>query len=464
MNFIKKIFLKRLQTKLMVLALPVLLLITLSLSWISYTFAKSMIVNEIESNMDSRLEETMQGIESKLTAHIRIPQTLARIVEANGTDMTEEAYRSILLNLPDLNTDTLGVGVWYEPNRYKAGREYFGPYAYKDGDQTVYTEEYMNADYDYPHWEWYQNATDTKESVVFTDPYYDETTDTTMFTATVPFYDRQKKLLGVTTGDISLNSMQAMIRDIRVGSSGQAFLVDKQGNLIAGRKEGGTMQSDNIDNANSTFAQLRLEITERMSQRDHDGVYQGTFEEGEGPVAVYYKQIPETGWILALAAPERELYAPLKELLNRMLIVIAIALLVMGGAVIWFSRYMTKHIGQMNRLSSRLSAGDFTMRLDIRTGDELEQMGDNFNRMVASLKETMQSITRSSGEVAIHAEQLHAGAAETVKATFEISGSITEVAEGTEQEALIIRQLKDMSDEIAGGMGQIARSVEEVSA
>jgi methyl-accepting chemotaxis protein len=465
MRFLRRLLsLKRMQTKLMLTALPFLLLITFSLSWVSYTFARSMIVSEIENNMNSRLAETMEGIRNKLWAHTRIPQTLARIVEANGANMTAEEYHGILLNLPDLNADTLGVGVWYEPERYQADQLYFGPYAYKDGDEMVYTEEYMTAEYDYPQWEWYKLGASTAESVVFTDPYYDETTDITMITAAVPFYDEQRNLLGVTTGDINLNSMQELIRDIRVGSGGWAFLIDKQGRLIAGREQDHVMQSGLEADANVSLAALGREMLQRMAAPDSSQVYQGTFEEEElGSIAVYYAPIPETGWVLALAAPERELYAALKALLNKMLIVIAVALLIMIGAVTGLSRYLTKHIEQMNRLSARLSDGDFTMRLDIRTGDELERMGDNFNRMAASLKKMMQHITQNSDEVAVHAEQLRLGAEETVKATSEISGSIVDVAEGTELEASIVKQLKVMSDEITGGMRLITGSVEEVS-
>lgn len=464
MGVVKNRFsLKRLQTKMMVFVLPVLLLMTCSLSWISYTFAEAMIVNEIESGMGSRLAETMQAIHSKLAAHIRIPQTLARVVEANGTDLREEAYRSILLNLPDLNADTLGVGVWYEPNRYSTDRAYFGPYAYKDGDQVVYTEEYMTKEYDYPHWEWYRNGVNTTEAVAFTDPYYDETTDITMITATVPFHDRQNKLMGVTTGDINLRSIQALIRDIRVGNGGWAFLIDKKGRLIAGRESDNMMKSAVTADPNASLAALGQEMLGRMTPQGDSPMYRGTFTEEKEPIAVYYTQIPETGWILALAAPERELYAPLRDLLNRLLLVIAVALSVMAVVVVGFSRYMTRNIGKVNKLSSRLSAGDLTMRLDIRTGDELEQMGDNFNRMVESLKEMMRTIARSSGEAAVHAEQMRIGSSETVKATSDISASIVEVAEGTEKESEIVRRLKGMSDEITEGMEQITRSVKEVA-
>jgi methyl-accepting chemotaxis protein len=327
----------------------------------------------------------------------------------------------------------------------------------------INTEEYITAEYDYPHWDWYQNGVNTEKSVVFTDPYYDETTDITMITATVPFYDEHKLLLGVTTGDINLNSMQALIRDIHVGSGGWAFLMDQQGRIIAGREQDENMDSEMIADNDSSLAALKQEMSEETSPQDLDTVRHGEFEEGEGPIAVYYAPIPETGWILALAIPNRELYAPLNKLLEKMLIVIVIALLVMTGAVMWFSRYITKNIDQMNKLSSRLSSGDFTMQLNIRSSDELGQMGGNFNRMVASIKGMMQSIAHSTNEIANHTDQLRIGAAETVTATSEISSTIIDVAETTEKEAEIVLQLKGMFDEFSGGVGQIARSVGEVS-
>lgn len=454
--------LKSLQTKMMVLALPVLMAITFALSWIGYSFTRTMIATEIETNMDGRLMETMQGIRNKLIAHIRIPQTLARVAEANGAIMSQEDYRRLLTRLPDLNEDTLGVGIWYEPNRYRPQLTYYGPYAYKDGNEVTYTEEYMNESYHYPGWEWYQLGAETTESVAFTDPYYDAATDTTMITASVPFHDESGTLMGVTTGDIRLNNMQNLIRDITVGDQGWAFLIDKQGRYIAGREQASSLQEPIAADSNPSLALLGQEMVARMSDNAPDTVYHGSFRDGKNDVAVYYAAIPETGWMLALAAPEHELYAPLHGLMIRMLAAIAVAAAVMAAAVAGFSRHMTKQLEQMNALSARLSEGDFSMRLDIRTGDELERMGHQFNRMADSLKDAMFDIAQSSDDVAGHAEQLTIGASETVQATSAISGSIAAIAEGTEKEAEIMRKLKQLSAGLAGGMNGLARNAGQV--
>jgi methyl-accepting chemotaxis protein len=185
----------RIQTKFLVFMLPILICLTLSLSWISYTFSQNMITHEIEGKMNNQLQQTIHDIQNKLSSHTRIPQTVARLVEARGMALNPQDYKAMLLNVPSLNPDTLGVGVWFEPKRYKPEQQYFGPYVYKEGDKVTYTEQYMTAEYDYPNTDWYRNGINSRESAIFTDPYYDETIKTTMITATVPFYDERKQFL-----------------------------------------------------------------------------------------------------------------------------------------------------------------------------------------------------------------------------------------------------------------------------
>jgi methyl-accepting chemotaxis protein len=461
-NIWRRLQFKRIQTKFMVFMLPVMLLITLSLAWISYTFFQSMLMSEIEDKMNNQLMETVYRIQNKLSSHVRIPQTVARLSEVHGTALSPQDYQELLLNLPSLNPDTLGIGVWYEPDRYRAGQKYFGPYAYKDGDRIAFTEQYMTPDYDYHQWDWYKNGMNTKENAAFTDPYYDETIDTTMVTATVPFYDGQKKLLGVTTGDISLNSIQQMINDIKVGETGWAFLADKTGKLIADRDKEKVMKGELFKDSNPSLAALGSQIIEDMKSSNPSG-FQGRFEQNGESVKVFYAKIPETGWSLALAIPEKELYAPLNRLLQRMLLVIAVALLIIAGAVNLFSRYVTRNIQKVNSLSNSLSEGDFNKRLEIRTKDEFEQMGDNFNRTIFVLKEMMGRISNCSQELNVQAEHLKTGALETSKATEEIASSIQGVAEGTEKEVHIVGNLKQMSVEVTFGMEQIAQNMELVS-
>ncbi|WP_159887776.1 cache domain-containing protein [Paenibacillus puerhi] len=164
---------KRIQTKFLVYILPALLVSMIILCWVSYSFSKDTITTEIEHKMANQMDATVQNIRNKLSSHVRIPQTVARMIETSGQQLSKEGYKELLLNIPSLNRDTLGVGVYYEPYRYDSGVKYFAPYAYKDGNTIVYTDEYASNEYNYPQWEWYQNGKLGKE-VVFTDPYFDK--------------------------------------------------------------------------------------------------------------------------------------------------------------------------------------------------------------------------------------------------------------------------------------------------
>lgn len=75
------------------------------------------------------------------------------------------------------------------------------------------------------------------------------------------------------------------------------------------------------------------------------------------------EQIRTTGWLLATA----------------MLAILAISLLA--------SRQVTANLHKLAQAARRLGQGDFSARVDIRTRDELREVGDTFNEMVPALAE-----------------------------------------------------------------------------
>ncbi len=68
----------------------------------------------------------------------------------------------------------------------------------------------------------------------------------------------------------------------------------------------------------------------------------------------------------------------------------ALSLLVVAAAVIvafFSSRYITEPVEQLVRAAEKLGAGDFATRVEIKTGDELEELGAVFNAMGPHLEE-----------------------------------------------------------------------------
>jgi sigma-B regulation protein RsbU (phosphoserine phosphatase) len=68
-----------------------------------------------------------------------------------------------------------------------------------------------------------------------------------------------------------------------------------------------------------------------------------------------------------------------------MIFLAALAAIVLLSLLI--SRNVTKNIGKLLEASRRLATGDFTTRIDIRSRDEIGELGRAFNRMVPDLEE-----------------------------------------------------------------------------
>jgi len=125
-------------------------------------------------------------------------------------------------------------------------------------------------------------------------------------------------------------------------------------------------------------------------------------------------------------------------------------------AGIWLSRYFTRHIQDLAAATGLMSRGDLTRNVSIRTGDEIEDLADAFNSMVASLSTVVHEVKTSTHQIHGAAQEL-AGTAEGVRtSTEEISGTVQTIAHGAETQAAMVARTTDITRDVA-------RSTEEIT-
>ncbi|PWK04963.1 methyl-accepting chemotaxis protein [Tumebacillus permanentifrigoris] len=442
--------------RMMGMILPFLILVLFGLSGMEYEYSKSMINSEISSKMDAKLGQTVQAVETRLKSHSRVAEATARMMESVGVDLNREQYVRLVENTLQTNKDTFGLGVFYEPNRYKADVKYFGPYAYREGDKVAFLADFEKPEYDYPSQDWYKLGRSTDKNVAWTEPYYDEGTKTTMVTAVAPIHDQSETFIGVTTGDISLTNLQKMITDIKVGDTGYAFLVDKNGTYLADRDEKKLMKVKLADDKDSGMAGFSNEL---LSHEQGVAIVDGPSDK----LHVFYTTVPETGWKIAMVMPEKELFAELDTLLKNLIPLIVGAVVLAVALIVWFGRYITGNLKHVNRIAAALSEGDFTQTLQVKSADEFGTMARNFNGMMGNLRVLVGQVSTSAEQVAATSEQLTASAEQTTTAAEQISIAMVEVATGTEQQASISDQTTQVANEIAHGMESVASRVQSVA-
>ncbi|MBW4085442.1 methyl-accepting chemotaxis protein [Paenibacillus sp. S150] len=400
--------------------LPAFLVTLLLVAIFSYNYSKTIIQHQIEEKMNLQLSDISNEISANLSTHSKVPEVLARVVENGASGYTLEQYRTMLSSALDSNRDTFGVGIYFEPGRYKPNEAFFSSYAYRDGGNIITTEQYSDPSYNYPEQDWYQIG---REHTGITDPYYDAGTDTTMTTFSVPFFDGGGALLGVMTGDINLKTLQEKIEQAKVGDTGWAILLDKQGNYIAGQDKEKIMKLKISDEDNASLASAGKELLQKDS-----GMVK--YSDAEAAYQLYYEKLPATGWVLGLAIPENELYSPLKPLLRTIVLTGLAGLAVTLFAVYFYSLFITRRLGMVNELSQRMADGDFTRKLNIRSADEFGTMAGYMNRMIENLSKLLGRVAGNSLQVAATSEQLMSSAGQTNQTAEHVVQAIQDIASG----------------------------------
>lgn len=447
---------KSIRSATLVVILPAILAATVALSLLSYYSAKLLISKQIEEKMNFQLSENINGIKASLEKHSEIPATLARTVEASYNTMTKENFMSLVQKAPTTNEDTLGTGVWFEPNKYKSDIKYFGPYGYKDKGKMAYTDDYATDQYNYPSQEWYTTAKSTNKTVVWSKPYYDETSKITMVTVSAPFYDENKRFLGVTTGDIDITSIQKMIRNIKIGEKGKAILLSKEGIYMAGVDSGKIMKNNIMQDSNSSLASAGKEILQKKNG-------QTTFNDSNGKNRLYYASDNETGWTVGLIISEKELFAPLTVLMQNLIKIIAVIFILIILIAIFYSKYITNKIKPVNELSKAIADGDLTQKLEIKSEDELGQMSSHLNDMVSNLKNIVLEVSSSIESVVATSEELTASSDQTKIAADEIAHSVQNMADNEEKQNEVTNKVSKASEIVFKGMKNISDSVDKVN-
>lgn len=199
---------------------------------------------------------------------------------------------------------------------------------------------------------------------------------------------------GVTVAEVNLKFIWDVISRINVGRASRAFVVDSRGLLVA--------HPDISLVLRKTDLSATPQVTEARARSDAAGAgaagNAGAIARGldGGRVLSAHAAIAPLGWLVFVESPLSEAFAPLYDSLLRtaVLLVAGVALSVLAGLLL--ARRIVRPIRALQQGAARIGGGELGQRIDVRTGDELELLADEFNRMTAKLQESYDSIERVS--------------------------------------------------------------------
>ena len=191
--------------------------------------------------------------------------------------------------------------------------------------------------------------------------------------------------LEVIVVDFSLKPIWDIVSRIRVGRAGFAYVIDEQGRVIAHPDVGDVLRGRQV----SVMAQLRAAKSGSTATEDAAIVGEGL---NGGRVLVAHALVPTAGWTVLIEQPLAEAFAPLETTLVRAAIILTAGLLASVLASIALARGLVAPIRRLGAGAVRIGNGDLDHRIEVRTGDELQTLGEQFNRMGARLADSYRDL------------------------------------------------------------------------
>ncbi|MGA7325595.1 MAG: ATP-binding protein [Rhodomicrobium sp.] len=186
---------------------------------------------------------------------------------------------------------------------------------------------------------------------------------------------------GVDIAEVNLTFIWEVVSKIRVGERGYAYVVASDGRLIAHPEIDLVLRFTNLSN----LEQVRA-APSALANSPEGQVWSVKNIRGQSVLSAF-APVASLGWTVFVELPLEEAYAPLYASLWRSgaLLLAGLGLAVLAG--LYLARRMVTPIQVLCDGAVRIGGGDFTQRLEIKTGDELEILGSQFNRMAGHLQD-----------------------------------------------------------------------------
>ncbi|MBP2629980.1 MAG: mcpA 1 [Firmicutes bacterium] len=422
--------LKKLQTKLTVIIITIVLISLSLLGGLNYLKTRQLLLTNVEENNRNLVANTTDQIGTWLASHKAEVITLAgsTVIKSGNIEQIIPFIKSLQQN----NKDFISI-TFIQP------------------DGTYYDSAGSTGNLS--HREYFQRA--IKGETVITDPIISVTSVTKgmplVFIVTPVEVDG--KIIGCFSCVVNLQTLNDRVSATKVGETGYAFAIQGNGlTIIHPNKD--FILKQNIATDEKTSPELKSTIqTMRNGEKGvahytNDGIEQ----------LITYAPVSGINWSVGLIVPMSEVTGSLKQLTWITIITLLIALIFAVIAVIFFARQISKPIKTIETAANQVANGDLRIqKLGISSRDEIGCLGQAFEKMTDNLQILIKKIAVTTQHVAASSEELTASAEQSALAVNQVATSITEIAESADKQLTMVVSTTEIVKQISIEIEQVAQ-------
>ena len=223
-------------------------------------------------------------------------------------------------------------------------------------------------------------------------------------TIAVPIERYAGRVIGTLQVQVNLKYVWDLVSKLKVGTGGYAYAVAQNGDLIAHPDISLVLQRRNMADLEQVSEAFK---PEPGGERPHGTVVnnlQGKLVFSSSAV------IPNLGWAVFVEQPVEEVYRPLYASMLRTSGFLLLGLGMALVASLLVARRVVRPLEMLRKGVQRIGGGDMSARLDVKTGDEIELLAEEFNKMTENLRgaydELERKVAQRTRDLAVANERL----------------------------------------------------------
>jgi nitrate/nitrite-specific signal transduction histidine kinase len=303
----------------------------------------------------AQLKDGLVGYSDALVSLARTPEIRTNEASLQQTGLREASQRLAYFDGGLLALDTFGKVVVVEPGR-----------------PEVLGQDWSNRDY-------FRQILYSRKPA-FSDIVQDGPEQAAVIVFAVPIVGDRDEFLGVLAGMFrlgapTLSPFYGSIAKLRLGEAGRSYLVDGNGRVIYHSDE--SLVGQDFSGQPDVQEVLSGNVG-AIRTRDLEGV----------DIVAAYAPVPGTSWGFVTENNWAMLSASDQKYGRFLLVLLAFGIVIPALFVFAGVQRIIKPVQELNIAARQVAEGNFGLSIDANTGDEIESLAKQFNRMSAELKES----------------------------------------------------------------------------
>lgn len=357
------------------------------------------------------LHATISELESPIIQSERITDGVARALEEFnhcGAQLDTANFYELLESSIKSCSYILGMGVYYEPNRYKTGYQLSGLYVKQDQHTREITKEWGDdddpsyVDWDYFNIDWYADTKENGKPMWFP-PFFDlmDSGDSLLMTTySFPAKDKDSVMFAVCSTDLLLDWVKGKLESLKPYPKSNIIIVDENLNYICNPLsqtpyQGTMFDTPFITGMNKTFD----------SERDAEWIWKEMKEKGsvtiksDGKRAFCVMGKMCNGWIVSINTLYADAFRDIFVLFGMLA-----GLALFGTLFLYASSHHTVKresapLVDFARAASKITDGHFDVPIpELKTDDEISDLGDALRYMQISVTDYIEKLKVTTSE------------------------------------------------------------------